>query len=60
VYSKDYDGDFLFFTFKTEGVHLFQAAGIRKFNKRAFDRKRQQVYSYIDQFGDDLFKKITG
>jgi|GEM_PF-1706177 len=59
VFSKDYDGDFLFFTFKTEGVHLFQAAGVRKFNKRAFDRKRQQVYSYIDQFADDLFKKIT-
>ncbi|APC16084.1 hypothetical protein BLL42_10220 [Pseudomonas frederiksbergensis] len=60
VFSKDYDGDFLFFTFKTEGVHLFQAAGIRKFNKRAFDRKRQQVYNYIDQFGDGLFKKIAG
>ncbi|ROM96078.1 hypothetical protein [Pseudomonas brassicacearum] len=60
VFSKDYDGEFLFFTFKTEGVHLFQAAGIRKFNKRAFDRKRQQVYNYIGQFGDDLFKKITG
>ncbi|RKS21243.1 hypothetical protein BJ917_3174 [Pseudomonas sp. WPR_5_2] len=60
VYSKHYNGDFLFFTFNTQGVHLFQAAGIRKFNKRAFDRKRQQVYSYIDQFGDGLFKKLAG
>ncbi|MDZ5435227.1 hypothetical protein T3H00_21500 [Pseudomonas fluorescens] len=60
VYSKQYDGDFLFFTFNTQGVHLFQAAGIRKFNRRAFDRKRQQVYSYIDQFGDELFKKLVG
>lgn len=59
VYSKNYNGDFLFFTFNTEGVHSFQAAGVRKFNKRAFDRKRQLVYNYIDQFGDDLFKKLT-
>lgn len=59
VYSKNYNGNFLFITINTEGVHLFQAAGVRKFNKRAFDRKRQQVYSYIDQFGDDLFKKLT-
>lgn len=60
VYSNHYDGNFLFFTFNTQGVHLFQAAGIRKFNKRAFDRKRQQVYGYIDQFGDGLFKKLAG
>ena len=59
VYSKDYNGDFLFFTFNTQGVHFFQAAGVRKFNKRAFDRKRQQVYSYIDAFGDGLFKKLV-
>lgn len=60
VYSKHYNGNFLFFTFNTQGVHLFQAAGVRKFNKRAFDRKRQQVYNYIDQFGDGLFKKLAG
>ncbi|EJM80864.1 hypothetical protein PMI34_05392 [Pseudomonas sp. GM74] len=59
VYSKNYNGNFLFITINTEGVQLFQAAGIRKFNRRAFDRKRQQVYSYIDKFGDDLFKKLT-
>lgn len=60
VYSKNYNGNFLFFTFNTEGVQVFQAAGTRKFNKRMFDRKRQQIYDYIDQFGDNLFKKLTG
>lgn len=60
VVSKNYDGNFLFFTFKTQGLNIFQAAGVRKFNKRAFDRKRQLVYNYIDQFGDDLFKQLTG
>lgn len=57
--DKSYDGDFLFVSFKTEGVQLFQAAGIRKFNRRMFDRKKNAVYAYIDRFGDDLFKKIT-
>jgi hypothetical protein len=60
VYSKNFDGDFLFFTFNTEGVHLFQAAGIRKFNKRAFNRKRQKVYDFIDRHDDGTFKKLTG
>lgn len=60
VYSKNFDGDFLFFTLNVEGIHLFQAAGIRKFNKRAFSRKRQMVYDFIDQNDDGLFKKLTG
>ncbi|MVV51410.1 hypothetical protein EJA72_24675 [Pseudomonas sp. PB120] len=60
IVSKDYDGHFLFFTFKTDGLNIFQAAGVRKFNKRVFDRKRHLIYNYIDQFGDALFKKLTG
>lgn len=60
VYSKNFDGDYLFFTFNTEGIHLFQSAAIRKFNKRAFGRKRQMVYDFIDQNDDGLFKKLTG
>lgn len=60
VYSKNFDGNFLFFTFNTQGVHIFQTAGIRKFNKRAFDRKRQKVYDFLDLHDDGLFKKITG
>lgn len=58
--DKNYDGDFLFVRFQTEGVQLFQAAGIRKFNRRMFDRQKQKVYAYLEQFGDDLIKKLTG
>jgi hypothetical protein len=57
--DKDFDGNFLFVTYKTEGIQLFQAAGVRKFNRRAFERKKAMMYTYIDQFGDDLFKKLT-
>lgn len=60
IVSKDYDGHFLFFTFKTNGLNIFQVAGVRKFNKRVFDRKRHLIYNYIDQFSDALFKKLTG
>ncbi|VVO21734.1 hypothetical protein [Pseudomonas fluorescens] len=57
--DKKYDGNFLFVSFQSEGVQLFQAAGVRNFNRRMFERKKQKVYDYIDQFGDDLFKKLT-
>lgn len=60
VYSRNFDGNFLFFTFNTQGVHLFQAAGIRNFNKRAYERKRQEIEDYVDNFSKDMFKKLIG
>lgn len=58
--DKEYNGNFLFVTYKTQGLKIFQAAGVRKFNRRAFDRKRNMVYAYNDKNADGLFKKVTG
>lgn len=58
--DKEYNGDFLFISYKSEGLQVFQAAGVRSFNKRMFDRKKQMIYDYIDQFSDDLYKELTG
>lgn len=60
VYSKNYRGNFLFFTFNTAGVRIFQAAGLRHFNRRAYERKRNEIEAYVDQFGADLFAKLVG
>ncbi|MBD9442460.1 hypothetical protein [Pseudomonas sp. PDM04] len=60
VYSRNYRGNFLFFNFNTAGVHVFQAAGVRNFNRRAYERKRTEIEAYVDNFGQDLFKKLVG
>jgi hypothetical protein len=57
--DKEYNGDFLFVTYKTQGLQIFQGAGVRKFNRRAFERKKNMVYAYNDQFADGLFKQLT-
>jgi hypothetical protein len=58
--DKEYNGNFLFVTYKTQGLQVFQGAGVRKFNRRAFERKKNQIYDYNDQFADGLFKQLTG
>jgi hypothetical protein len=58
--DKEYNGNFLFVTYNTRGLQIFQGAGVRKFNRRAFDRKKSMIYSYNDEFGDGLFKQLTG
>jgi hypothetical protein len=59
VVDKKFDGDFLFVSIKTAGVKMFRAAGVRKFNKRVFERKKDKIYDYIDRFTDDLITKLT-
>lgn len=58
--DKEYNGNFLFVTYKTQGVRIFQGAGVREFNRRAFERKKNMMYEYNDQFADGLFKQLTG
>ena len=58
--DKEYNGNFLFVTYNTQGLQVFQGAGVRKFNRRAFDRKKNMVYAYNDQFADGLLKQLTG
>ncbi|WP_353742017.1 hypothetical protein WHX55_02970 [Pseudomonas fluorescens] len=58
--DKEYNGNFLFVTYKTQGVQIFQGAGVREFNRRAFERKKNTIYEYNDQFADGLFKQLTG
>ncbi len=58
--DKEYNGNFLFVTYKAQGLQIFQGAGVRKFNRRAFDRKKNEMYSYNDQFADGLFKQLVG
>ena len=58
--DKEYNGDFLFVTYKTQGLQIFQGAGVRNFNRRAFERKKNEMYTYNDQFADGLFKQLAG
>jgi hypothetical protein len=58
--DKEYNGNFLFVTYKTQGLRVFQGAGVRNFNRRAFERKKNMMYAYNDQFADGLFKQLTG
>jgi hypothetical protein len=58
--DKEYNGNFLFVTYKTQGLRVFQGAGVRNFNRRAFERKKNMMYDYNDQFADGLFKQLTG
>ena len=58
--DKEYNGNFLFVTYKTQGLQVFQGAGVRKFNRRAFERKKSMVYAYNDEFADGLFKQLAG
>lgn len=60
VYSTDYKGNFLFFTFRTQGVHIFQAAGVRNFNKPRFERRRKSIEDTITEYEDKLLKKLIG
>lgn len=58
--DKEYNGNFLFVTYKTQGLQIFQGAGVRKFNRRAFKRMKDKLHAYIDQFADGLFKQVAG
>lgn len=58
--DKEYNGNFLFVTYKTKGLQVFQGAGVRRFNRRAFERMKEMIYAYNDQFADGLFKQLTG
>ena len=58
--DKEYNGNFLFVTYKTQGLQIFQGAGVRNFNRRAFERKKNEIYAYNDQFADGLFKQLAG
>lgn len=57
--DKQYNGNFLLVSYNTEGLQVFQGAGVRKFNRRAFERKKNKLYEYNDQFADGLFKQLT-
>lgn len=58
--DKEYNGNFLFVTYKTQGLQLFQGAGVRNFNRRSFERMKNKMYAYNDKFADGLFKQLTG
>ncbi|WP_223447717.1 MULTISPECIES: hypothetical protein [Pseudomonas] len=58
--DKDYNGNFLFVTYKTQGVQIFQGAGVRNFNRRSFERVKNTIYAYNDEYADGLFKQLIG
>lgn len=58
--DKAYDGNFLFVTYKTQGVQIFQGAGVRTFNRSSFERKKNEIYAYNNNFAAGLFKQLTG